>query len=308
MALNGVVNLNGKLIRMTGAPYLSDEAKVSIFDRGFLYGDSLYEVVRTYDGTPFELSAHLERLGESAHLAHIQLAQSSETLHSEIMKSIAAFREGRQGAQAEAYVRLIVSRGTGKISFSLKAVQTPTQFLVIVLPLSDFLSGDWESGLHLQVSARLRNDARAIDPAMKSGNYLNSLLAYLEAAEKGFHDALLCNADGHLTEGTTFNVFYVRNGVIATPPLDVGILDGISRRHLIDLARAEGIEVREVRFPKERLYEADECFLTSSIKEVFPITQIDRRPIGSGKAGSLTRKLASLFHERVKTVCRKSPA
>ena len=304
MTHTGVINLNGKLIRLSGAPHLSEEAKVSIFDRGFLYGDSLYEVARTYGGVAFELEGHLKRLGESAKLAHIELSQSLDTYREEILKSIAAFREGRSGEDAEAYVRLIVSRGAGKISFSLKAVLTPSQYLIIVLPVQEFLAGDWEKGVNLQVSARLRNDARMIDPAMKSGNYLNSLLAFLEATDKGYADALLCNVDGHLTEGTTFNIFYARGGVLATPPLDVGILDGLSRRHLIDLAREHGIEVREVRFPKERLYQADEVFLTSSIKEVYPVTQVDGRPIGSGKPGPLTRKLAQLFNAHVRKICQ----
>ena len=123
----------------------------------------------------------------------------------------------------------------------------------------------------------MRNDPRALDPAMKSGNYLNSLLAYLEAAEAGFDDALLCNAEGNLTEGTTFNIFYVRRGIVATPPLDIGILDGITRRHVIELAAKLGIPVREVRFPHERLYEADEVFMTSSIKEVFRVARVDSK-------------------------------
>jgi branched-chain amino acid aminotransferase len=133
---------------------------------------------------------------------------------------------------------------------------------------------------------------------MKSGNYLNSLLAYLEAAGDGFDDAILCNFDGHVTEGTTFNVGYIKRRCLATPPLDVGILDGITRRRLIRIAREIGLEVREVRFPKERMYEADEVFLSSTIKEAFPVTRLDQKRIGDGKPGAWTRKLQKAFREQ----------
>jgi branched-chain amino acid aminotransferase len=130
---------------------------------------------------------------------------------------------------------------------------------------------------------------------------LNSLLAFLEAADEnaGYDDALLCNAEGHLTEGTTFNIFYVGRGIVCTPPLDIGILDGITRRKTIEVARDLGFEVREVRFPKERLYEADEVFMTSTIKEVFPVTRVDRKVIADGKPGPITVQLAEAFRRSI---------
>ena len=136
---------------------------------------------------------------------------------------------------------------------------------------------------------------------MKSGNYLNSLLAYLDAATGGYDDALLCNADGHVTEGTTFNVGYIRRGIIATSPLNIGILDGITRRALLGYAHKLGIPVRETRFPKERLYEADEVFVTSTIKEILPVTKLDGRKIGTGTCGKITLKLREGFRDYLRT-------
>lgn len=287
------------LINVNGQFFSADEAKVSIFDRSYMYGDSLYEVARTYGGHFFELNGHLKRLAKSAELCHMVLGQKLETYHNEIMRTLAEWKKMSGNQKREAYCRIIVSRGEGRIGFGLPCLLTPTLFTIIVQPLEPPTAEMFQKGFSFQVSKRLRNDPRALDPAMKSGNYLNSLLAYLEASSENYDDALLCNSEGHITEGTTFNVFYIRRGIIATPPLDIGILDGITRREVMQMARDHGIEVREVRFPKERLYEADEVFMTSSIKEVFPVTKIDGRKIGNGTPGKLTRKLHDDFNQLI---------
>ena len=285
---NVLVNVNGEISEAA-------QAKIPVFDRGFLYGDSLYEVARSYHGIFLHLEEHLKRMEQSAKLCRMVLAQSLELYQREILRTFKAFRALPGHGEGEAYCRIIVTRGVGKIGFGLSCLETPTQFVIIVQPVDAPTSKQMLQGLHLEVSGRLRNDRRALDPAMKSGNYLNSLLAYLDAAADGYDDALLCNSDGHVTEGTTFNIFYVKNRMIITPPLDVGILDGITRRHVITLARGAGFAVREVRFPRERLYEADEVFLTSSIKEVFPVTRIDKRLIGNGKPGPVTQQLHDVY-------------
>lgn len=293
---NSLINLNGEIL----APA---QAKVSIFDRGYLYGDSLYEVARTYDGKFFGLQEHLERLEKSAALCRMQLTQSIELYTQEIEKTYAALRRLPGQAKIDVYCRLIVTRGVGRIGFGLNCIETPTQFVIILQPISLYTTSigpeKFELGANLQITKRLRNDPRALDPAAKTGNYLNSLLAYLEAAEENYDDALMLNTDGHLTEGTTFNFFYIRRRIIATPPLDVGILDGITRTKVIDTARNQGFEVREVRFPPARLYGADEAFISSSIKEIFPITRIDGRKIANGKPGAITRQLAAAFKRRI---------
>jgi branched-chain amino acid aminotransferase len=293
---NVLINVNGQIFTRAEAETRA-EGRVSVFDRGYLYGDSLYEVCRTYRGKLFAVKEHLERLEKSAALCHMTLSQSLSEYAEQMEKSVQAFHRQAGRAEAEAYCRIIVSRGVGKIGFGQSCVQTPTQYVIITQPLDEPSAQQFEKGYALQISSRIRNDRRALDPAMKSGNYLNSLLAYLEASSDGFDDAILCNHDGHVTEGTTFNVGYIRRGMIATPPLDVGILDGITRRRLFDVARELGIPMREVRFPRERMLEADEVFLLSTIKEVFPVTRLDDRKIGGGKPGPLTRKLQQAFRE-----------
>jgi branched-chain amino acid aminotransferase len=291
-----LVNLNGRILA-------ANEAEVSVFDRGFLYGDSLYEVARSYGGVFFGLEEHLERLQKSAELCRMVLAQTHEEYRREIDRAFLAFRAQPGQAQADAYCRIIVTRGAGRIGFGLNCIETPTQYAIIMQPIAPFTSAltaeHFEKGLNLQISERVRNDPRALDPAAKTGNYLNSLLAYLDAVAQGYDDALMLNFDGHMTEGTTFNIFYVKRGIVATPPLDIGILDGITRRQTLELCRELGIPSREVRFPRERMYEADEVFASSSIKEVFPVTRLDGRKIGNGKPGPITRRLAQAMRERI---------
>ena len=289
---NALVNVNGEILK-------AGQAKVSVFDRGFLYGDSLYEVIRSYNGKFLYLDQHLQRLEKSAELCQMTLGQTIQTYHDDIYRTFKAFRALPGQAKTEAYCRLIVTRGVGKIGFGLNCIETPTQYSIIMQPIDVPPDEQYRKGLRMKISDRLRNNPKALDPAMKSGNYLNSLLAYLDASAADFDDALLCNADGHLTEGTTFNIFYVRRGIIATPPLDVGILDGITRQHVVGLARKLKIEVREVRFPKEYLYEAEEVFLSSSIKEVMAITQVDNRKIGNGKPGPITLKLRKAYDAEI---------
>ena len=292
---NTIVNLNGKIL----SPEL---AQVSAFDRSFLYGDSLYEVVRTYHGIPYKLEEHLQRLEKSALLCRMTLGQSLHLYAKEIQRSIQAFHEQNFGN--DVYCRLIVTRGSGKIGFDLSCLNTPTQYVIIVQPIEWFAPKNFEKGLKLKITNRRRNDRKALDPAMKSGNYLNNLLAYLEASAEGFDDAILCNLDDFVTEGTTFNVFYVRRAVIATPPLNVGILAGITRDRVIQICHQTALPIREIVFPKQRIYEADEVFATSTLKEVYPVTTIDEYQIGDGRPGPLTRKLNEIFHQEALLSCQ----
>jgi len=299
---NAIVNVNGQIISTHSNQFdPSDWVKVSIFDRAYLYGDSLYEVTRSYNGKLFGVDEHLSRIQRSAELCRMKLGQSLEHYHQEIQRThqefLKKFKTKNQVTPPEAYCRIIISRGEGKIGFGLSCVNTSSLYTIIIQPLQEPTEEQVHKGMKVQVVDRLRYHPMALDPALKSGNYLNCLLAYVEAAENGYDDALLCNADLHLTEGTTFNLFYVRRGIIATPPLDVGILHGITRRFVIDLAQKLEMPVREISFPKERIYEADEVFLSSTIREVFPITRIDGHTIGHGKPGPITLKLRKLFRE-----------
>ena len=301
---NAIININGEILTHT------EHAKISVFDRGYLYGDSIYEVVRSYQGKFFLLDDHLKRLENSARLCHMTLSQSPAHFKQEIYRTFAAFQnqpenrghenkglEKGQEKVKDAYARIMVSRGIGKLGFSQSSVTSPTQYVILLLPVTVPSHRTYHQGVKAQVAARIRNDRRALDPAMKSGNYLNSVLAFLEAEADGFDDALLCNADGHITEGTTFNVFYLRRGIAVTPPLDIGILDGVTRRLVLKVLEQLEIPLREVRFPKERLYEADEIFLTSSIKEVLSISQIDQHKVGKGTVGPLTLKIHQAYQK-----------
>ena len=293
------MNSRGTLINLNGQIIPLDEAKVSVFDRSFLYGDSLYEVVRTYQGKPFRLKEHLERMNHSATLCQMTFSQSTKEYHREILRSIEAYRAQPGKSNEDVYVRIVVSRGSGKIGFGLSNLETPTLYVIMVEPISLFPNKPFEIGAKLQISERVRNHPQALDPAMKSGNYLNSLLAYLTSAKDGFDDALMVDQQGFMTEGTTYNVFYVNRGIVATSPLDVGILDGITRRAVIDLCVELGIPCREVRYPKDYLFEADEVFVTSSLKEVLPVLNLDGKKVAKGKPGPITTRLAQAFTELV---------
>ncbi len=283
-----VVNVNGNVTN-------GRDATISVFDRSYLYGDSLYEVARTYKGKLYKLPEHIQRLRKSAELCHMIIAQDDDVLMTEMQKTLEAFQKSNS---AEAYVRIILSRGIGKIGFGLQSLLTPTLFTIIVQPIEELTAEKFKKGFNLSIVSRWRNPPQALDPAMKSGNYLNSLLAYLEAQHEGAEDALMCDYQGFVTEGTTFNVFYVKNGILATPPLNVGILAGITRIQVIETARRMGFEVREVLFPKERLFEADEIFVSSTLREVFPVTVLNGKKVNNGKPGPITQKLSEAFHDK----------
>jgi branched-chain amino acid aminotransferase len=298
-SIPAVLNVQGKLM-------LPGQESISAFDRSYLYGDSLYEVVRSYDGhfLDDQIQGHLDRLQASAGLCNLELSQKPDEYRREMERTLRFFHEqpfgkNSSGKMLDAYCRIVLSRGVGKIGFGKGQLLGPTLFTIYVQPVDTPSEAAHERGLHLQVVDRIRNHPNALDPAMKSGNYLNNLLAYLEAAKSGYDDALLADGEGSLTEGTTFNLFYVRRGIVCTPPLDVGILDGITRRTVIRLARENRIEVREVRFMKQRLYEADEVFATSTLKEVMAVTKVDRAKIGNGKPGPITRKLRKAFQDEI---------
>lgn len=294
---HAIVNLQGSLMA-------ASEARVSVFDRSYLYGDSLYEVVRSYGGKFIEsqMKAHMDRLWQSAKLCHMTISQPPQELVQACEDALAFFKQ-QPFATQEVYCRLVLSRGVGRIGFGLKSLFTPTQYAIIVQPVESPSAEAHAQGMKLQVVDRFRNHPNALDPAMKSGNYLNNLLAFLEAAQDGYDDAILCDPDGFVTEGTTFNLFYVRRGILCTSPLPVGILDGITRRTVMRLAHEMEIEVREIDFKKERLYEADEVIATGTVKEVMAVTQVDRHKIGRGKRrgvpGPVTLQLREAFRKEV---------
>jgi branched-chain amino acid aminotransferase len=272
-----VVDINGQL-------FGRDDAQISVFDHGFLFGDSVYEVVRTYGNEPYALREHLHRMQNSAAGIGLLLPLSPDGIEARVRNAVT------HAAHGDSYVRIIVTRGEGPMHIDPAPCEHPS-VIVIVMPFKPPATEDYETGIRIRVAVRLRNNVRAVDPNVKSGNYLNNVLAFTEARRAGDHDAVMCNAEGHLTEMTTSNVFLVTNGVYRTPAMEAGLLRGITRTQLLDLIARNGWECREEDLTPEDLTSADEVFITSTLKGVMPVTRVDGSPVGDGKPGPLTKRL-----------------
>ena len=279
----------GTVVHIGGRICPPEEAKVSVFDRGFLYGDSVYETVSTVQGRLFALGAHLDRLERSA--ARIGLRAPPR---GEVERAVA--ETVRAAANTESRVRIMLTRGVGKLDLD-PASSDDTQLIVVVMPFQPLPRALYDEGASAAIVSIVRNDPRAIDPAIKSGNYLNNVLALGEARRQGAHEALLCAADGSVAEGASSNVFLVKDGELRTPGLDVGILEGITRAQVLALAGAAGIPTRETRLAPAELRAADELFITSATRAVLPITRLDGAAIGSGSPGPITRRLMRLLDQ-----------
>jgi branched-chain amino acid aminotransferase len=284
--MSTVVSLHGQLV----AP---DQAKISIFDRGFLYGDSVYEVTRTYDGLPFELDAHLERFHESAERIGMALPKSLEAIGKETQRVHDA-----TGNQAS-YLRIIATRGAGEISLDPGLAEDP-QLIIIGRPVSPLPPEAYRDGIKIALVSVRRNLRTALDPRAKTGNYLNSVMAVKEARQTGAQEAVMLDHQDNVTEGASSNVFAVFGKLIATPPLDVGILKGVTRTVIFEVAKRMGLRMVEMRFAAEALLEADEVFITSSVREIVPVAKVDDRTIGAGHPGSVYQQLREGFDAYVR--------
>jgi branched-chain amino acid aminotransferase len=275
-------------VYIDGQVCLPEEAKVSVFDRGFLYGDSVYETIGTAYGRLFAARDHLDRLERSA--SRIGLAVPSRAdIERAIGETIAA------AGNPESRVRVILTRGVGKLDLD-PASASDTRLVVIVFPLGPPTPEMFDKGVSVAIVSVARNSPRAIDPAVKSGNYLNNVLALGEARRRsGAYEAILCAGDGSIAEGSTSNVFAVIGGEVRTPPPEVGILDGITRAKVIALCKENGVPFAERRLSPEELRNAEEAFLTSATRGVLPIARIDERPVGAGVPGPVTRQLMALY-------------
>jgi branched-chain amino acid aminotransferase len=272
-----------------GRVCLPEDAKISVFDRGFLYGDSVYETVGTVDGRLFALGAHLTRLERSAELIGLRVPPRGE-IEGAIAETVAA------AANPESRLRIVLTRGTGSIDLD-PASADDTQLVVIVTPLQPPSRLMYETGVAVAIVSVTRNSPQAIDPAIKSGNYLNSVLALGEARRRQAYEAILCSGDGSIAEGASSNVFIVKDGEVRTPGLEVGILAGITRAQVLDLCRVHGIPHREVRLSPDELRAADEAFITSATRLVLPVTRVDDIVIRDGHPGPITRRLGALLDE-----------
>jgi branched-chain amino acid aminotransferase len=267
-----------------------DEAQVPVLDNGFLFGDSVYEVLRTYGGRPFESGRHFRRMRASAARLGINIPNTDRELLAQVRALVA------RAGDVESYVRIVVSRGVGNSSYDFDAVAGPT-VVMIQKAVPTVPEEKYAQGIRVSVVDVRRNSPRSLDPAIKSSNLLNNILALREARARDAEEPVLLNHDGFVAEGASTNVFVVKDGALRTPPLSAGILAGITRQIVLELAASLDIPVRDERLELGELLGADEAFLSSTTKEVLPIRQVDGTPIGDGKPGPITRKLMDAFRK-----------
>lgn len=277
------VMVNG---RITG----EKDAVVPVFDHGFLYGEGVYETMRTYNGRPFLYDRHMRRLRKSSAMIALDVPFTDEALADRIQETMrAAALDG-----AEAYIRVLLTRGVGDLTYDLRATPSPS-LVIIVKPQVDPPPEAYERGVPVVIVSIVRNHPASVNPMIKSNNLMNSALAMQEAYRSGAFEGVMRNYRGELSECTTSNLFIVKNGAALTPPLDSGLLPGITREFVFDLGRETGIPVREQVLRDEDLFQADEAFLTSTTREAVPITSVDGRPIGTGRPGPVTTALLQAF-------------
>ncbi|MEW6055269.1 MAG: aminotransferase class IV [Bdellovibrionota bacterium] len=279
-----------------------EQATVSAFDRSFHFGDSLYEVTRSYEGILFSLEEHMRRLSHSAKLALFEVMPDTDRIAAMTREACRAFF--RKYGNTDVYVRITVSRGVGDLNIDRRGASEPYA-LVFVKEFEPHAQKYYDNGAHYAVVSRRRNHPDALDPAMKSGNYLNNILAMAEARARGADDALMLNYQGFVTEGTTNNVYAVKGNAVLTAPLSVGILAGITRDWIFQICESEGVELKEKLFTVSELEGCQEMFLSSATKEVMPITKLSGKPIGDGKPGPVTKKLHQALKRLIAQYCEK---
>ena len=279
------VFLNDRFVRR-------EEAKISVFDHGFLYGDGVYETMRSYDGRIYMLQQHLERLNRSASGIGLDLPIPEKDWPALLHEAL------ERNALRDAHLRVTVSRGEGEIGLDPSLCTRPT-VVIMAKPLVTPSPQLFERGVRIAVVSVRRNLATAVPPQIKSLNFLNNILAKREAMQVGAYDAVMLNAQGHVTEGTTNNIFFVRQGRLCTPSVEAGILNGITREVVLLLAREQNIPVESGLFTADDLRQADECFLTSTTIEILPVTGIDQVSVGAGVPGPLTTRLRTIFKTNI---------
>lgn len=287
-----VINVNGKITP-------PEEATISVLDRGFLLGDGIYETVKTYSGIPFLLDEHISRLQRSASLIKMDFSRIPFDIKEEVRKTV------QKAGDADFIVRIIVTRGAGDL-FSDPFAMTPNLVILVREPPS-IPPEIYSKGAEIITASVRRNPVQSLNPKIKTCSHLNEVLAALEAHEKGAFEGLFLTIDGKVAECSSSNIFIVKSGTILTPPLPLGILDGITRHFIMNLARDSGMTIDEKGFFPEELYAADECFITSTVKEVMPVIRIDGGKIDNGLRGKITEKLQKLFLKKVQEyISRKS--
>ncbi|HHV62787.1 MAG TPA: branched-chain-amino-acid transaminase [Firmicutes bacterium] len=285
-------------IYIDGSFYPKAEAKISVFDHGYLYGDGVFEGIRAYNGRVFKCREHIDRLYNSAKAIALEIPMSKEELTEAMLETI------RRNELRDCYIRLVVSRGAGDLGLSPTKCPRPT-IVIIADSISLYPDEMYENGMSIITSSVRRNSPASIDPQIKSLNYLNNILAKIEANNAGVPEALLLNEHGLVCECTGDNIFIVKNGIVMTPPIYVGALDGITRQSVIDICSRLGIPFQEREITLFNVYGADECFLTGTAAELIAVTKVDGRVIGSGKCGPVTARLLEEFRRLTRSEGRE---
>ncbi len=282
--ITAAVNING---RLSDAAH----ASVSVFDHGFLFGYGVYETLRTYSRVPFLFDRHMKRLRSSASMIHVPVPVDDREMLRRIEQTMDAVPD-----LAEAYIRILLTRGEGEFSYDAKAAASPT-LVIIVKPFPEPAPAKFEKGIRIATVSIMRNHPDSVNPLIKSDNLLNNALAMQEALSKGGEEAVMKNHLGEIAECSQSNLFIVRGGRAITPPLTAGLLAGVTRAFIFEVGREAGIPVVEETIRPEDLFGADEVFITGTTREVTPVVQIDDRRIGDGTPGPITKKLLARFRE-----------
>ncbi len=267
-----------------------EQATVSVFDHGLLYGDGVFEGIRIYGGKVFLEKEHIDRLYESAQAIRLEIPMSPAEMTQAVRDTVAA------NGLVDGYVRLVVTRGAGSLGLDVRRTSNP-QVIIIADTISLYPPEMYENGLVLITASTIRNHSAALSPRIKSLNYLNNIMAKVEGTDAGTVEALMLNHKGEVAECTGDNIFIVKNGVLKTPPPEAGILEGITRNAVMKLAKEAGVEVREVPMVRHDIFIADECFLTGTAAEVIAVVSLDGRKIGTGAPGPVTNDLLARFRQ-----------
>ncbi len=280
------IYINGKL-------FDKPDAKISVYDHGLLYGDGVFEGIRIYGGKVFKLKEHVARLFDSARAIKLEIPLSQDAMAQAIQFTVEANKK------KDGYCRPLVTRGAGTLGIDPSRCSEP-QVIIIVDDISLYPAEMYDEGMEIATVATIRNHPNALNPRIKSLNYLNNVLAKIEGQLAGCLESLMLNHKGEIAECSGDNIFLVKNGILRTPSIESGILEGITRNTVMDLARAAQIRVEAIPLTRHDVYTADECFLTGSAAEVIPVVKCDSRPIGSGKPGPMTKQIRDAYLKLVR--------
>jgi branched-chain amino acid aminotransferase len=280
-------------IFIDGKYFSEANAKISVFDHGLLYGDGIFEGIRIYHGRVFRLKEHIDRLFYSAKAILLTIPMSHSDLITAVVETC------RRNQVRDGYVRLVVTRGAGTLGLNPNRCKNPS-VIIIAGKIQLYPSEFYQKGMEIITVPTVRSLHSALNPAIKSLNYLNNILAKIEANNAGCEEAILLNAEGYVAECTGDNVFIVKEGQLFTPPLSAGALYGITRRVVLDLAREDGMQIGEPNLTRYDIFNADECFLTGTGAELVPVVKVDGRVIGTGRPGPVTARLVAKYHALTK--------